>query len=117
MPTEYTAKHIQILRLAYCAERHYLLAFRGGKLRTSYHYMERVRDHRRGGSQRWYRLPRRRNRFLLYVGGESDDKEGAGPKSRAEYHQGKGTYTDLGRKETHSVGRPHKRRPYKGPRL
>jgi len=51
------------------------------------------------------------------VGSESDDKEGAGPKSRDKYHEGKGTYTDLDRKETPSVGRPYKRRPYKGPRL
>jgi len=60
-------------------------------------------------------------RKLLYVGGESDDKEEARPKSRdkyhAKYHEGKGTYTDLGRKETPSVGRPYKRRPYKGPQL
>jgi hypothetical protein len=50
--------------------------------------------------------------FLLYVGSESDDKEGAGPKSKDKYHARNGTYTDLGRKETPNVGRP-----YKGPRL
>jgi hypothetical protein len=53
-----------------------------------------------------------RRKFLLYVGSESDDKEGADPKSKAKYHARKGTYTDLGRKETPNVGRP-----YKGPRL
>jgi hypothetical protein len=31
-----------------------------------------------------------------YVSGESDDKEGAGPRSRAAYHEGDATYIDLG---------------------
>jgi hypothetical protein len=44
------------------------------------------------------------------VGSESDDKEGAGQRSRAAYHEGKATYIDLGRKEAPSVGRPHKGR-------
>jgi hypothetical protein len=39
-----------------------------------------------------------------YVGSESNDKEGAGPKSRAkyhaEYHEGKGTYTAKGKVPT-----------------
>jgi hypothetical protein len=35
-----------------------------------------------------------------------------GPRSRVAYHEGKGTYIDLGRKETPSVGRPHKGRLY-----
>jgi hypothetical protein len=45
-----------------------------------------------------------------YVGSDSDDKEGAGPRSRAAYHEGKATYIDLGRKEAPSVGRSHKGR-------
>ena len=68
------------------------------------------------GSQRYDWLPPRRNGSLLYVSSESDDKEGADPRSRdkyhAKYHAGKGTYTNLGRKETPNVGRS-----YKGPRL
>ena len=47
-----------------------------------------------------------------YVGSESDDKEGADPKSKDKCHAGKDTYPDLGRKETPNVGRS-----YKGPRL
>ena len=112
MPKEYSVNHIQILRLAYFAELRYLLTFSDGETDASLPLYGKGREHGRGGSQLYDWLPPRRNGFLLYVGGESDDKEGAGPKSKAKYHAGKDTYPDLGRKETPNVGRS-----YKGPRL
>ena len=89
MPKEDSVNHIQILRLAYFAELRYLLTFSGGENRRFLTTLWKgVREHGRGGSQRYDWLPRRRNGVLLYVGSESDDKEGAGPKSKAKYHAG-----------------------------
>src|SRR5215216_5996431 len=112
MPKEYSVNHIQILRLAYFAELRYLLTFSDGETDASLPLYGKGREHGRGGSQRYDWLARRRNGFLLYVGSESDDKEGAGPKSKAKYHARNGTYTDLGRKETPAGGSPHE-----GPQL
>jgi hypothetical protein len=106
MPKANSVNHILVFRLASFGKLRYLLEFSGGKLTPPYLLMERG-----GGSQWWERLIDGAAGYS-YLGSESDDKEGAVPRSRAAHREGKGTYIGLGRKETPSVGRPHKGRLY-----
>ena len=61
------------------------------------------------GSQRYDWLPPRRNGFsYMWAAKATTRRERAQNRETAKYHEGKGTYIDLGRKETPNVGRSYK---------